>query len=770
MTLAEKAGVFFQTISGWLTNKETKESRWIIRQHDISDCGATCLASVSAYYGLQMPIARIRQMAFTDQKGTNLLGMLEAANKLGFTAKAVKGPLESIYEVPHPCIAHVVIDKVLQHYVVVYEADEDKGVRIMDPAKGTLEWMPLENFGKIWTGIVMLLAPVEEFQQGDETVPVMTRFQYLLKPHKSILLQIMIGAIAYTVLGLSTSIYLRKIMDNVLPDANQNLLNLLSIVMMGILVIQLFINYTRTLLTVKTGQQIDARLILGYYKHLLRLPQQFFDTMRVGEIVSRMNDAVKIRVFINDVLVTFAVNVFIVLFSFVLMFTSYWKLALVMFTVVPLYAVVYYFSNRINKRTQRKMMEHTADLQAQLVESINSVGTIKRFGLEDYANMKTENKFIRLLGTVYASANNSLVVGTSTGFISGLFTIILLWAGSTFVLKAMITPGELLSFYAILGYFTGPVLSLINMNKTIQDAVIAADRLFEIMDLERESYENKTTLTKEMIGDINFKDVSFRYGTRVDVFQGLQLHIPHGKVTAVVGESGSGKTTLLSLVQNLYPLQSGNITIGNFDIKYISPDSLRSLVSVVPQKVDLFAGDVIENIAVGDYEPDMQRIVSLCKEIGILDFIESLPNGFHTFLGENGTNLSGGQRQRLAIARALYKDPEILILDEATSALDSLSEQNVQNAINSLRNKGKTIIIIAHRLSTVMNADKIVVMNKGQVMEEGGHEELLKQQGHYYNMWEQQFPMIRQIMLSGQKKKRTTSGNTDDMNRTSDAA
>jgi ABC-type bacteriocin transporter len=740
-----------QWFDGLFTKK--KKDAILIKQHDLTDCGAACLASVCANFGLHIPIARIRQYASTDQKGTNVLGLVEAANQLGLSAKAVKGPIESIYEFPFPAIAHVVIDNKLQHYVVVYKADKkSKRIEFMDPAHGTMNNYSEEEFSNIWTGIMVLLSPMEKFEQGDQTVSVAQRFLFLIKPHKAQLYQVLLGAAVFTLLGLSTSIYLQKILDNVLPDANQNLLNLLSLIMIGILVVQIIINYTRSIITIKTGQQIDARLILGYYKHLLNLPQQFFDSMRVGEVISRMNDAVKIRVFINEVLVTFAVNVFILIFSFFLMFTSYWKLALVMLTVIPFYAAVYYYSNKVNRKTQRKLMEDSADLQAQVVESINSVGTIKRFGLEKFANVKTENRFIKLLGTIYTSATNSVSIGNAGSFISGIFVVVLLWTGATFVLKHSITPGELLSFYALMGYFTGPVISLIGMNRTIQDALIAADRLFEIMDLEREPNENRIKLEKDMMGDIHFKDVNFRYGTRATVFEKLNLHIPKGKVTAIVGESGSGKTTLLSLLQNIYPLQSGNIFIGDYDLQYLNNESLRTLVSVVPQKVDLFSGDVVDNIAVGEFDPDMKRIISICQMTGTLEFIEQLPNGFKTHLGENGASLSGGQRQRLAIARALYKDPEILILDEATSALDSLSEQRIQEAIQELRNSEKTIIIIAHRLSTIMNADKIVVMHKGEVVEEGEHEELLYQKGKYYDMWEQQFPVLKQMMKVPRKR------------------
>jgi len=398
-------------------------------------------------------------------------------------------------------------------------------------------------------------------------------------------------------------------------------------------------------------------------------------------------------------------------------------------------------------------MERSADLESQLVESLNAVGTIKRFGLEDYANIKTETKFINLLKIGYKSALNSVFSGTSSGFVSRLFTIILLWSGSYFVIEREITAGELMSFYAIIGYFTGPVASLIDANKQIQNALIAADRLFEIMDLEREEDDNKIELTKDAIGDIQFKNVAFRYGTRVDVFKNFNLKITKGEITAIVGESGSGKSTLISLLQNMYPIQKGKVAIGDVDLKYISNTSLRDLVSVVPQKIDLFAGDVIDNIAVGEYAPDMEKIINICKTINILEFIENLPNSFNTYLGENGATLSGGQKQRIAIARALYKQPEILVLDEATSSLDSTSENYIQKAVQSLRNQNKTIILIAHRLSTVINADTIVVLNKGEVLEEGCHKKLYNEKGHYYKLWQQQIPDLSLVNDSLEDKK-----------------
>jgi ATP-binding cassette, subfamily C, bacteriocin exporter len=708
-----------------------------VKQRDITDCGAACLASVAAHYKLNLPVSKIRQYASTDKKGTNVLGMTEAAQKLGFDAKGVKGPFDSLFKIPLPAIAHVVVKEVLHHFVVIYKANA-KHITVMDPADGQLHQIKHEDFKKEWSGVLILLLPNQDFKPADEKITVRARFWQLIKPERSVLAQALLGAMVYTILGLSTSIYVQKIVDNVLTGGNTNLLNMMGVVMLVLVFFQLFIGSVKSVFTLKTGQVIDARLILGYYKHLLKLPQQFFDTMRVGEITSRINDAVKIRVFINDVSINLAVNVFIVIFSFAMMFTYYWKLALIILISLPLYLLVYVITNKINKKVQRKLMESGAELESQLLESLNAINTIKQFGLEEHANNTSDIRFTALLKLIYKSSITSLYSGNSTDTISKIFTIVLLWAGATFVLNNQLTPGELLSFYTLSGYFTGPVSSLIGMNKTVQDAIIAGDRLFEIMDLERESQDNPHQITAQQIGDIVFKDVCFRYGSRVTVFEKLNLTIPKGKFTAIVGESGSGKTTLMALMQNLYPLQSGHIFFGDYDIKYINNAALRASIGVVPQKVDLFAGSVLDNIAIGDYQPDMQRIIKITQQLGISNFIETLPNGYGTYIGENGVALSGGQRQRLAIARALYRQPEILLFDEATSALDSTSEQYVSQALQYQLAMQKTVVVIAHRLSTIYKADKIIVLDKGTLAEEGTHQQLMALKGKYYHLCMQQ--------------------------------
>ncbi|MDR2292962.1 MAG: ATP-binding cassette domain-containing protein, partial [Prevotellaceae bacterium] len=326
--------------------------------------------------------------------------------------------------------------------------------------------------------------------------------------------------------------------------------------------------------------------------------------------------------------------------------------------------------------------------------------------------------------------------------LSGLFTTTLYWVGTIFVIDNIITPGELMSFHTLTGYFMSPVIALVGVSKVFQEAKIAADRLFEIFDLKEEDSTQKIRMTKEQCGDIVFNNISFRYGGRSNVFTDFSIKFDKGKINAIVGESGSGKTTLVALLQNLYPLQNGNITIGNIDIKHVYNADLRSLAGIVPQNVELFEGSICDNIILDDYEPEWNRFFDICRDVGMIQFIENLPSGIKTNIGENGIQLSGGQRQRLAIARALYRNPEILILDEATSSLDSESEQNIKNIVNKLKQNGKTIILIAHRLGTVMTADKIFVLENGVLIEEGTHNELIAKNNLYFKFWNTQTNVI----------------------------
>ena len=318
-----------------------------IKQRDTSDCGATCLASVAAFYKLQIPISRIRQIACTTQRGTNVLGMVEAAEKLGFATKAVKAlhtdnspNIDTLSKVPKPTIAHIILDNKLPHYIVIYKVNK-KFIEIMDPNSGEITKIRIADFAKKWTGVLILLVPNEEFVARDEKTSIIKRFWFLFKPHRKTFIQALIGSLIYTILGLATSVCIQKIIDHVIPDGNHNLLNLICLVMTATSILSIFIGYIRSLLMMRSGVLINSRLILGYYKHLLNLPQSFFDSMRSGEIISRMGDAAQINTFINSSLLNIVINIFTIIVAFVVMFSYYWKLALLMLIAIPVYFVIF---------------------------------------------------------------------------------------------------------------------------------------------------------------------------------------------------------------------------------------------------------------------------------------------------------------------------------------------------------------------------------------------------------------------------------------------
>ena len=685
------------------------------RQRDVTDCGAACLAFVFHHYKLDVSLALLRRKSGTNQQGSTALGLVETARTSGFTAKGVKCPFESLEQMQLPAIAHINLVRGGQHYVVVSRVERNS-VRVMDPAVGRVEKWSREKFRSEWTGVLVLLAPSLEFKPGVQTKSAFSRVCELLIPQKGILLQAFVGAVLATILSLSTAIYVQKIVDHVIVDGNRNLLTLLGVSMLVILSSRLVLGWFQTRLMLRTAQQIDSALILGYYRHLLRLPQPFFDTMRVGEITSRVADAVKIRNFLNGTFLSLLLQPLILIFAFAAMFFYSWKLALLSLALAPLNLLVYFAADWLNKKYQRLIMERGADFDAQLVESLNAQPVIRAFQLEEPMALRTETRLVRLLRPVWDAANSGLMVSSVAGFITQAYTIGLLWVGASQVLQAGLTAGQLMSCYTLAGFLAGPITALVGMNSAIREALIATDRLYEIIDLECEKDTGTMELLPDQLGDIRFEDVTFKYPGRLPVLRELTLTIPAGKITALVGESGCGKSTLLALIRRLYLPEIGKIFIGETDIQYVSLASLRKLVAVVPQQTHLLSGTVLENLAPGDYQPEMPRLLRICREVGILEFIEALPQGFLTVLTENGGNLSGGQRQRLAIARALYTEAPILLFDEPSSALDLRAEHSLMELLLRLRTGGRTIVISAHTERLLEAADQVIEIAGGQAI------------------------------------------------------
>lgn len=713
---------------------------YCIKQHDITDCGAACLATISRQYGLKIPITKIREVAGTDKQGTNAYGVIKAAEKLGFTAKGVRGEKDAFFsEFPFPCIAHVIIDGKLLHYVVIHKITK-KQVIIADPAKGIVKYAP-DDFFKIWTGILILMVPTASFKKGNETKGIFARFFSLLVPQKRLIINIFLTSLVFTILGILGSFYFKFIMDDILPN---NLKKTLVIISIGIILLNVFktlLGAFRTHLLLYLSQKLDIALILGYYQHALGLPMSFFGTRKVGEIVSRFMDASKVREAISGATLTIMIDTLMAIAGGIILYSQNSFLFGITFIIVILYAIIVFSFNRPLRNINRKQMENNAQLTSYLVESLNGIETVKAFNAERKANLETEKKFIRLLKSIFKSGWLNNLQTSLTGLIASIGGIVILWLGASSVMNGEMTMGQLLTFNALLAYFLDPVKNLINLQPMMQTAIVASDRLGEILDLQLEKSENedKKISPATLKGIIEFKGLDFRYGTRQWVLKNINLVVNPGEKIALVGESGSGKTTLVKLLLNFYSWEKGEILINQYNVKDINMECLRERIAYISQDIFLFSGTIMENLTLGLENPNMEEVVEAAKMARAHDFINSFPLRYDTMLEENGANLSGGQKQRLAIARALLKKPDILIMDEATSNLDSITEKAIERTINE-HTQGITTLIIAHRLSTIMRCDRIYVMDKGELVESGTHQELVKKGGIYYNLWREQLP------------------------------
>ena len=705
---------------------------YCIKQHDITDCGAACLATVSKQYGLSTSITKIRNIAGTDKQGTNAYGMVKAAEQLGFTAKGVKGNQEAFFsEFPLPAIAHVVVDGSLMHYVVIHKITK-KQVIIADPAKGLVKKTP-EEFFKEWTGVLILLVPAQTFKKGKETKNIFERFWGLLLPQKRLVMDIFLASLVITVLGILGAFYFQIIIDDILPAGIVKTLHMLSV---GVILLKLFsvlLSVMRTQLLVYLSQKLDIALLLGYYDHVLKLPMNFFGTRKVGEIISRFQDASSIRDAISNATLTVMIDTIMAIAGGLILFFKNKVLFGIAFVMVLLYGILVIAFNKAYKKANEHQMEQNAQLTSYLVESLNGIQTVKAFNGEQTVQTETEFRFVRLLKSIFKLASISNVQEGLKLFVESMGSVIILWVGAYNVLNGNMTIGSLVAFNSLLVYFLDPVKNLINLQPTLQTAMVASDRLGEILDLEIEKSksERHKLAPKSLKGDIILQDVSFRYGTRQLVLQNFTMEIKRGQSIAIVGESGAGKTTIAKLLLNLYQYEAGMITIAGYALPDIQLETLREKIAYIPQETFLFSGTIMENLTFGMENPDMEEVIACAKMAQLHDFVNGLPLRYETHLDENGSNLSGGQRQRIAIARAMLKKPEILILDEATSNLDAVTEKAIQGTIDTY-SEGMTTIIIAHRLSTIRRCDKIYVMDKGKIVESGSHKELMGKEGGYY--------------------------------------
>lgn len=719
---------------------------YCIKQHDYKDCGCACLATICKTYGLKYPISKIREVAGTDKDGTSALGVIKAAEKLGFSAKGVKAnkPEDIFSEIPLPAIAHVVIDNTMLHYVVIHKISE-KEIIVADPAKGIVKYKPIEFFN-IWTGVLIILTPTSDFKKGNEVKGVFTRFFNLLKPQKGLLINIFLASILITVFGIIGSFYFKFLLDDIVPNNLKQSLTIFSIGFIVLAIFKVIMEAFRTQLLIHLGQKLDIPLMLGYYEHVINLPMNFFGTREVGEVISRFNDASNIRQAISGVALTMMIDVFMVLIGGGILYSQ--SPSLFGLTIIPLVLygiIVYSFKSSIEK-VNRETMEKNSKLTSYLIESLNGIETIKAFNSEREVNLETEKRFIKLIKAIFKNERINNIQVTFKRLVESIFAIIVLWIGSTQVLNGSISFGELLTFNALLAYFLDPIENIINLQPTVQTALVAAERLSEILDLELEKseQEDKKIKPQSLKGNIEFKNVDFRYGTRNLILKNINMTIKKGERIALVGESGSGKTTLAKLLLNFYQCENGEILVNNYNLLDINVEALRDKIAYISQETFLFNGTILENLMLGNPYLTYEEVIEACEKAQIHDFINSLPLRYNTLVEENGSNFSGGQKQRLSIARAILRKPEILIMDEATSNLDSITEKAIERTIHDF-SEGMTTIIIAHRLSTIMRCDNIYILEKGEIKEKGNHKDLLDNKGRYYKLWKEQLPEISTI-------------------------
>ncbi len=707
-----------------------------VRQQDETDCGAACIATVAKYYGKRIAISKIRSMAGTDKIGTSAKGIEKAAGELGFTCKIMASHDKKFKDdLPLPLIAHVNRDG-LEHYVVVYKIKRNR-ILVADPADSVL-WIKKTEFNTWWSGIFFLIFPNQSFEKTGDDKSVFQRFWHLLAQNKSLGVEIFITSFIMTVLGILGAFYFRFLIDEVIYSYLPTALVSISLAYLAVIIFQSLLGYARNHLINFLGNKMEATLSLEYFRHILHLPLDFFTKRKSGEILSRFTDISTIKNAVSSMCVGVILDCVMLLFTGIVLFTfSTSLIAIASVPVILSAALVLLFSRKFRRLIYtRSVIE--AEKYSHFVESINGIATLKALSTEDDSYDKAELKIIRSIEEGFRLMNMSNFQSTFQGFLSQTGSLAVYWYGSYLIMQGKLSLGELISFVTLLGYFLGPLSRLITLQPQLQELSVAGKRLGEILDLPEEDERNDGLFSlKETQGNISIRNVSFSYGTRGITLANISLEIKSGEKVAFVGPSGSGKTTLLKLLLKFYKADDGDILLDERNIKDINTESYRSFFGYVPQDILLFSGTIQENIAWGNQAATAEDIFTAARDAQALEFISRLNDRFATKVGEKGASLSGGERQRIALARTLLRKPRILVLDEATSSLDSISEASIMKTIDSI-GKNLTTIIVAHRLSTIKNCDKIFVLHEGHLVESGKHKELLSKNGVYARMWKSQ--------------------------------
>lgn len=706
-----------------------------IPQVDEKDCGVAALAMVLAKYRTRISLAQLRELAKTNIQGTTALGIVKAAEKLNFETIPVKANLHLFdkKDIQYPFIAHVNRNGKEQHYYVVY-GFKGNNVLIADPdiTVGKIK-LTRENFNSEWTGLAIFIAPNPGYNPVKYKKKSLKNFIPVVIKQRMLIVNISIAAFLVTLISILGSYYLQGIIDDYIPSGMKGTLGIVSIGLILTYIIQQILSFIKEYLLIFLSQRLSIEIILSYIKHIFSLPMSFFATRRTGEIISRFTDANSIIEALASTMLSLILDVSIIMIVGTVLIIQNSILFFISLISIPIYILIIWIFLKPFSNMNNGQMQSNAILSSSIIENINGIETIKALNSEKKSYHKIDHEFVDYLEKSFVYAKTKVLQNTLKSLLMALLNVSVLWVGALLVIDNSLSIGQLVTYNALLVFFTNPLQNIINLQIKLQQASVANKRLNEVYLVESE-FDDKSSSEEIKNGDINIKNVTYTYGFGLPTIDNVTCTIKMGQKIAIVGASGSGKSTLVKLLVNFFQPEKGLINLGDKPINSVDKHLLRKYITYLPQEPFIFSGTILENLLLG--APPGTKIESVIRATELAEIryeIEKMPLGFKTELSDSG-NISGGQKQRIALARALLADAPILILDESTSNLDILTETKIIN--NLLNEKEKTIVFVAHRLNIAKRVERIIIMHDGKIIEDGNHKELMLNNGTYATLYQ----------------------------------